>query len=89
MCFGTTEEGQQQGTLDPCSGVSMIITPRERDIGDFSVRRVLPYRKLRMVGPWILFDHMGPADFPAGKGIDVRPTSRNGTSGLLSALPKI
>jgi len=26
-----------------------------------------------MVGPFIFFDHMGPAEFPAGKGISVRP----------------
>ena len=26
-----------------------------------------------MVGPFIFFDHMGPADFPPGKGISVRP----------------
>lgn len=50
-----------------------IIPPREKDLGGFSVRRVLPYAQQKMVGPWIFFDHMGPADFPAGKGIDVRP----------------
>src|SRR5947199_6230239 len=27
----------------------------------------------RMVGPLIFFDHMGPVDFAAGSGIDVRP----------------
>ena len=26
-----------------------------------------------MVGPWIFFDHMGPAHFSPGQGIDVRP----------------
>lgn len=26
-----------------------------------------------MVGPWIFFDHMGPARFFAGDGINVRP----------------
>ena len=53
--------------------IKHIITPRKKDLGNFSVRRVLPYTNQRMVGPWIFFDHMGPADFPAGKGIDVRP----------------
>ena len=51
----------------------MIITGRSRDLGGFSVRRILPYATHRMVGPFIFFDHMGPADFPPGKGIDVRP----------------
>ena len=53
--------------------IKHIITPREKSLGDFSVRRVLPSMKQQTVGPWIFFDHMGPADFPAGKGIDVRP----------------
>ena len=55
------------------SAIEMIIQPRPTDLGDFEVRRVLPYRNKRMVGPFVFFDHMGPADFPAGKGIDVRP----------------
>ncbi len=55
------------------SQVAMIITPREKDLGGFSVRRVLPFAKRRMVGPWIFFDEMGPAPFAAGEGINVRP----------------
>lgn len=50
-----------------------IIRPRERDLGGFKVRRVLPYAGGRMVGPFIFFDHLGPVRFPQGKGIDVRP----------------
>ncbi len=53
--------------------VDLTIEPREKDLGDFSVRRVLPAPARRMVGPFIFFDHMGPARFPAGKGINVRP----------------
>lgn len=53
--------------------VEVILEPRERDLGGFSVRRVLPTARRKMVGPWIFFDHMGPADFPAGQGINVRP----------------
>jgi redox-sensitive bicupin YhaK (pirin superfamily) len=55
------------------NSLEMIITGRSRDLGGFSVRRILPYATHRMVGPFIFFDHMGPADFPPGKGIDVRP----------------
>ena len=50
-----------------------IIEPRERDLGEFTVRRVLPAARRRMVGPFVFFDHMGPAVFPPGKGIAVRP----------------
>jgi hypothetical protein len=53
--------------------VELTIAPRTRSLGDFDVRRVLPAAKRRMVGPFIFFDHMGPAVFPPGKGIAVRP----------------
>jgi redox-sensitive bicupin YhaK (pirin superfamily) len=55
------------------SNIKQIITPREKDLGDFTVRRVLPYVHQRMVGPFIFFDHMGPADFAVGKAMNVRP----------------
>lgn len=48
-------------------------TARERDLGGFSVRRILPYATHRMIGPFIFFDHIGPAHFPPEQGIDVRP----------------
>ena len=41
--------------------VSLVIPPRERDLGDgMKVRRALPYVQKRMVGPFIFWDHMGP-----------------------------
>lgn len=55
------------------NSIQTVIRPRERDLGDFTVRRVLPHGSRQMVGPFIFFDHMGPAVFPPGKGIDVRP----------------
>ena len=51
----------------------MILDGRRRDLGGFSVRRILPAAERRLVGPFIFFDHMGPADFEPGHGIDVRP----------------
>lgn len=51
----------------------MKIDARERDLGGFMVRRVLPFATHRMVGPFIFFDQMGPVDFAPGKGMDVRP----------------
>jgi hypothetical protein len=53
--------------------IDIVIVPRDKDLGGFTVRRILPYAKRRMVGPFIFLDHMGPADFAAGAGIDVRP----------------
>jgi len=58
---------------DGARRISLRIEPREKDLGEFSVRRVLPAARQRMVGPFVFFDHMGPAEFPPGKGIDVRP----------------
>lgn len=60
-------------TPSPCSAVELILQSREKDLGGFSVRRLLPTAQRKMVGPWIFFDHMGPARFPAGQGITVRP----------------
>ncbi len=53
--------------------IDIVIEPRTRDLGGFTVGRVLPFAKRRMVGPFIFFDEMGPAEFAPGKGIDVRP----------------
>jgi len=50
-----------------------LLSASEKDLGEFSVRRMLPNTARSMVGPFIFFDHMGPANFPAGKGVNVRP----------------
>ncbi len=50
-----------------------IIQPKQHDLGGFSVRRALPFDSVRKVGPWVFFDHMGPAHFEQGQGINVRP----------------
>lgn len=44
--------------------MSLIIEPRIQQIG-FEVKRLLPSRFKQRVGPFIFFDHMGPATFPA------------------------
>ncbi|MDF2373036.1 MAG: pirin family protein [Rhizobiaceae bacterium] len=53
--------------------IETIIIPRARDLGGFEVRRALPAPARQMVGPFIFFDQMGPAEFITGGGIDVRP----------------
>lgn len=53
--------------------IALSIEGKKKDLGGFSVSRLLPHHARRMVGPFIFFDHMGPADFPPGQGIDVRP----------------
>jgi redox-sensitive bicupin YhaK (pirin superfamily) len=55
------------------SNIERVIEPRPRDLGGFEVRRVLPAGGRQMVGPFIFLDHIGPAQFAPGRGIDVRP----------------
>ena len=61
------------GDAYQCDAISQVIVPRTVDLGDFAVRRALPSARTRMVGPFIFFDHFGPAEFHAGNGLDVRP----------------
>ncbi len=72
MSWNPTLEPQcpEAGRLDD---IETLIVPRARDIGGFEVRRALPAPKRQMVGPFIFFDQMGPAEFLTGQGIDVRP----------------
>lgn len=65
-------------TLAPPPGAAgmleTLIVPRSSDLGDgFTVRRALPSRQRRMVGPFIFFDQMGPIVLETGRGLDVRP----------------
>ncbi|GGD28024.1 pirin family protein [Flavobacterium orientale] len=53
------------------SNIDLIIEERSRDIGDFLVGRILPFRKKRMVGPFIFIDHMGPTELGPEKYMDV------------------
>jgi redox-sensitive bicupin YhaK (pirin superfamily) len=56
-----------------CDAIEHVIVPRARDLGGFEVRRALPSAHKQMVGPFIFFDQMGPAEFLLGHGVDVRP----------------
>lgn len=60
-------------SLERTPWVSLVIQPRVAELGGFAVRRALPTREKRMVGPWIFFDEMGPADFSPGQGVNVAP----------------
>ena len=55
------------------SSLIQLLTPHIQDLGGFNARRSLPNDQRMMVGPFIFFDHLGPAIFPPGKGVDVRP----------------
>ena len=61
------------GDRDSVNAVDILIVPRAVDLGEMTVRRALPSTKRQMVGPFIFFDQMGPAEFLTNQGIDVRP----------------
>ena len=75
-----TSDDPIAGDAKSCDAIEKVIVPRTRDLGGFEVRRALPSSQKRMVGPFIFFDQMGPAEFLTGKGIDVRPHPHIGLS---------
>lgn len=66
-------EDPAAGDRKSCEALERVIVPRSTDLGNFEVRRALPSAQRRMVGPFVFLDEMGPAEFRAGSGIDVRP----------------
>jgi redox-sensitive bicupin YhaK (pirin superfamily) len=64
--------------------IDLLIDSRRRAIGSFEVGRTLPNAKRRMVGPFIFFDHLGPADLPKGlpREADVLPHPHIGLATL-------
>ncbi len=53
--------------------MTTLVAPRVHDLGGFEVRRAVPTLQARSVGPFIFVDHIGPAAFAPGNGVDVRP----------------
>ena len=64
------------------SNIGLIIEERSRDIGDFLVGRLIPFRKKRMIGPFIFIDHMGPTKLGPEKYMDVDQHPHMGLSTL-------
>ncbi len=62
--------------------IELIIESHTKDLGEFEVRRTLPSKERQRVGPFIFFDHMGPAEFPPGSGVAVRPHPHIGLATL-------
>lgn len=64
------------------SNTNLIIEERSRDIGDFLVGRLIPFRKKRMVGPFIFIDHMGPSKIGPDQYMDIDQHPHIGLSTL-------
>jgi redox-sensitive bicupin YhaK (pirin superfamily) len=65
------------------SPIELVVDSRRRSLGGgLEVGRVLPWSRRRTVGPFIFFDHIGPAVFPPAlpRHTDVRPHPHIGLS---------
>jgi hypothetical protein len=54
------------------TSIALVIEPITKDLGEFTVARLLPDERRQRVGPFVFFDHIGPAEFAPGKGVNVR-----------------
>jgi redox-sensitive bicupin YhaK (pirin superfamily) len=70
---GTLPANEPECREDGSANVELLVDARPRDLGGFTVRRILPSMRRRRVGPFTFFDHMGPVRLPTGEGMDVRP----------------
>lgn len=54
--------------------VERIVASHLEPVGTFTVRRALPDRERRSVGPWVFLDHFGPFEVTPGKdGVGAHP----------------
>jgi redox-sensitive bicupin YhaK (pirin superfamily) len=58
---------------ESANAIEIVIPPRTRDLGGYEVRRVLPFRERRMVGPFIFLDQFGPLELINGRSLEVAP----------------
>lgn len=65
---------------DQVDKIETLIIPKVHDLGGFQIQRALPSVERKMVGPFVFFDHIGPAEFIRGNGVDVRPHPHIGLS---------
>ena len=78
--FPTNEPECHEQTSD--RALDMVIEGRPRGVGSFTVSRLLPFAKRRLIGPFIFLDHMGPVEIAPSAGFDVLPHPHIGLSTL-------
>lgn len=79
MSIVATEDPRCQ---EPASGdsVELLMQPKPRDLGGFTVGRLLPTAQRRSVGPFLFLDLMGPVVTGPGVGMDIKPHPHIGLS---------
>ncbi len=80
MSWHDCSEAECRFTAADIDPIETVVLPHAHDIGGFQVRRALPSRERRLVGPFVFFDQMGPNEFLLGQGLDVRPHPHIGLS---------
>jgi redox-sensitive bicupin YhaK (pirin superfamily) len=68
----TRDTAPSAGGATPGPGIE-VTNGRQATVGAFPVRRALPQRLRRCVGPWCFADHMGPASVTEDHGLDIGP----------------
>lgn len=81
MSWQDAKDAQCEGETG-CRSIELVIEPRAHELGGLTVRRALPVREKRSVGPFVFFDQMGPDVLAPGQAIDVRPHPHIGLSTL-------
>jgi redox-sensitive bicupin YhaK (pirin superfamily) len=61
------------GTPTETARLAFVLEGKGRDLGGFTVRRVLPSVRHRRVGPFVFFDHLGPFTVTPEHEVMVRP----------------
>jgi redox-sensitive bicupin YhaK (pirin superfamily) len=69
----SVSEANQPVFTTATESIELVVQANAKDLGGFTVSRVLPAPERMTVGPFIFFDEMGPAQFPPGEGMNVRP----------------
>lgn len=49
----------------------MLVNEKQRDLGNFLVGRLLPFKEKRQIGPFTFIDYMGPSSIGEGRFLDV------------------
>jgi hypothetical protein len=76
---GTVDAPPAESRASSVAPACVEITPsRMADVGGVPVRRALPRRERRTVGPWCFVDHMGPAPVTETAGLDIGPHPHTG-----------
>lgn len=69
----SVREASEPHCVEGDGPVQLLIESKPKDLGELVVRRTLPGPQRQRVGPFIFFDHIGPAHFRGGSGVNVRP----------------